>query len=178
MRILVAVGLCMSVLAGCTAVTSPSESAASPAVSPTPFASRTSAASPTAAPFRTPAASGATTTLPLEPIDRDAVLAEPEAVAGLLADPSRRGDGVVSLLASLGIGIYTPDGHQILQGSESSSDDFFLYDFEVPLLESMAGAGARPFLELHDVFASAGYTGSPAELALGFATAFGGHPDA
>lgn len=173
-------GLAISIalLAGCSAApTSPAPTAGSttPSVGPT----GSGLATPFPAATQTPRATGTPNAkLPVEPIDRAAVLAEPQAVAALLADPNRRLDGIVSMLASLGIGVYTPDGVQILQGSESIEDDFFLYDFEIPLLASMAGAPARPFLEVHAVLARAGFTGTPAELALGYATAFGEHPEA
>ena len=97
-----------------------------------PNATRLPTSSNTATPPMSPAPTPSTEvsgTLPLvatppalaiEPIDRETVLAEPEAVAALLDDPATRLDGVVSLVASLGIGIYSPDGTQILQGSESS----------------------------------------------------------
>lgn len=113
----------------------------------------------------------------MEPIARDTVLVEPEEVAQLLADPARRMDGVIALVAGLGIGIYTPDGRQILPGSETSQDDFLLYDFEVPLLARMAAGEPEPFSNLQGILAAAGYSGSASELASGFSAAFAAAPD-
>jgi hypothetical protein len=113
----------------------------------------------------------------MEPIDRDAVLVDPAVVAQLLADPARRTEGVIALVAGLGIGIYTYDGRQILPGSETNADDFLLYDFEVPLLALMAAGEPEPFSDLHAILAAAGYSGSPVELAFAFSTAFTAAPD-
>jgi hypothetical protein len=113
----------------------------------------------------------------MEPIARDTVLVEPEEVAQLLADPARRMDGVIALVAGLGIGIYTPDLRQILPGSETSQDDFLLYDFELPLLERMAAGEPEPFSTLQGTLATSGYSGSSAELAAGFAAAFEAAPE-
>jgi hypothetical protein len=113
----------------------------------------------------------------MEPIDRESVLVEPEVVAQLLADPAHRTEGVIALIAGLGIGIYTYDGRQILPGSETNADDFLLYDFEVPLLAKMAAGEPEPFSNLHAILTAAGYSGSPVELAFAFSTAFTAAPD-
>ncbi|MEP7378120.1 MAG: hypothetical protein ABI725_01005 [Chloroflexota bacterium] len=113
----------------------------------------------------------------MQPIDREAVLVEPEAVAQLIADPARRMDGVIALVAGLGIGIYTSDGRQILPGSETSQDDFLLYDFEVPVLARMAAGEPEPFSNLYGILTAAGYSGSSLELAIAFSSAFAAAPD-
>ncbi len=113
----------------------------------------------------------------IQHIQREAVLAEPEKVAKMLTDPSQSQDGVISMLASLGIGVYTPDGQQILQGSERRDTDFFLYDFELPLLAAMAGGPTQPFSDLHAVLAREGYKGTASDLSLAFASAFRQHPE-
>lgn len=81
--------------------------------------------------------------------------ASPEATAAALADPNRVEAGVWFLLRGLGIGVYTGDGKQVLAGSETSSKDFWLYDFEIPLLVRLAAEPSRPFSEfqqqLHDL---------------------------
>lgn len=59
--------------------------------------------------------------------------------ATALAAPAQADKGAWSLLANLGIGVYTPGGQQVMPGSEMSVDDFWLYDFEVPSLAKMAG---------------------------------------
>ena len=69
----------------------------------------------------------------------------PTETADALADPERAEIGVWSLLANLGIGVYTGDGEQIFAGSELSEHDFWLYDFELPLLAHLAQGDPRPF---------------------------------
>ena len=58
----------------------------------------------------------------------------PTDTAAALVDPSRVRLGVWSLLDHLGVGVYTGDGKQVLAGSERSEKDFWLYDFEIPVL--------------------------------------------
>src|SRR5688500_18068287 len=166
----IALGLALLIGAGCgSALPVPT-----PGPTPTPAPAATSLPTTSAAPTGSPAS---TPTPPMQPINRDAVLVEPEVVAQLLADPVRRADGVIALVAGLGIGIYTYDGRQILPGSETSEDDFLLYDFEVPLMAEMAAGEPEPFSNLHGILAAAGYSGSQVELAFAFSTAFTAAPD-
>ena len=71
----------------------------------------------------------------------------PQAAAAALQDPARAEQGVWFLLHGLGIGVYTGDGQQVLAGSETGPKDFWIYDFEVPLMAQMAAAPGRPFSE-------------------------------
>jgi hypothetical protein len=84
--------------------------------------------------------------------------------ATALGDPERAEDGVWSLLAHLGIGVYTGDGTPVMPGSETGEEDFWLYDFEVDLLAHMAGQSAEPFAAYHDLLSNLGYPGSETEL--------------
>lgn len=86
-----------------------------------------------------------------------------ETVAAL-GDPVRAEEGVWSLLAHLGIGVYTGDGIQVMPGSETGEADFWLYDFEVGSLASMATQEAEPFSTYHVLLAGLGYPGSKADL--------------
>jgi hypothetical protein len=72
---------------------------------------------------------------------------KPESAAAALLDPSRIEEGVWFLLRGLGIGVYTGEGIQVLAGSETSPKDFWLYDFEVPLLVRLAQEPSKPFSE-------------------------------
>ena len=98
--------------------------------------------------------------------------------ADALADPSRVHLGVWSLLDQLGIGVYTGSGKQILAGSERSEKDFWLYDFQVPVLERMATAEAIPFSEYADYLHLHGVTATVDEVLSGYASAYAKHPDA
>jgi hypothetical protein len=74
--------------------------------------------------------------------------ANPEDAAAALADPDRVEEGLWLLLRGLGIGVYTGDGEQVLAGSETGPKDFWIYDFEFPLMVRMALESSRPFSEL------------------------------
>lgn len=69
--------------------------------------------------------------------------------AAALNDPARVADGVMSLLAHLGIGVYSSQIEQIMPGTETNPDDFWLYDFELEALEKMALASPQPFSDYH-----------------------------
>ncbi len=94
-----------------------------------------------------------------------------------LVDPSRVRLGVWALLDHLGIGVYTGDGEQVLAGSEQSENDFWLYDFEVPVLERMATAASIPFSEYADYLRAHGVTATVDEILAGYASAYAKHPD-
>jgi hypothetical protein len=81
----------------------------------------------------------------------------PEAAAAALLDPNRVEEGVWFLLRGLGIGVYTGDGQQILAGSETGPQDFWLYDFEFPLMVRMAQEPSRPFSEFLPVLTELGW---------------------
>lgn len=99
-----------------------------------------------------------------------------ETVAALI-DPARAEDGVWSLLAHLGIGVYTGDGTQVMPGSETGEADFWLYDFEVGSLAHMAGQQAEPFTAYHALLADLGYQGSEAELLKTYRETYAEHRD-
>lgn len=88
----------------------------------------------------------------------DGLLDDPKAVATALSNRESVNLGVWSLLNQIGIGVYKPNGEQVLAGSEISKDDFWLYDFEVPILGKMALDSPRPFSTYHSKMASFGLT--------------------
>lgn len=88
----------------------------------------------------------------------------PIETADAIADPEKAGIGVWSLLANLGIGVYTGDGEQILAGSELSEHDFWLYDFELPLLAHMAQGAPRPFRITTSRLSAVGFKGTTMDL--------------
>ena len=88
----------------------------------------------------------------------------PIETAEAIADPEKVGIGVWSLLANLGIGVYTSDGEQILAGSELSEHEFWLYDFELPLLAHMAQGGRRPFSMTTSRLTAVGFEGNSIDL--------------
>jgi hypothetical protein len=67
----------------------------------------------------------------------------PEELRRRLDDPDTREEAVWALLSHLDIGVYTAAGEQLLPGRERSEDDFYLYDFEIPILVRMAGEPPR-----------------------------------
>ncbi len=93
------------------------------------------------------------------------------------SDPARVEDGVNALLQLLGVGVYTPDGQQVLAGSERVEDDFWLYDFEIPILVEMASGAATPFDAFAEVVRAQGYTGSADDLREAYRQVYADHPD-
>lgn len=81
---------------------------------------------------------------------------DPATTAALLSDPATAVEGVWSVLANLGIGVYTPDAVAVLPGSERGPEDFFLFDFEVGLLAASAAAPSQPFSAFHSTFNALG----------------------
>jgi hypothetical protein len=88
----------------------------------------------------------------------------PTETADALTDPERAEIGVWSLLANLGIGVYTGDGEQILAGSELSEHDFWVYDFELPLLAHLAQGDPLPFSLTTYRLTAVGFKGSTIDL--------------
>jgi hypothetical protein len=99
-----------------------------------------------------------------------------ETVAAL-RDPERAEEGVWSLLAHLGIGVYSGDGTPVMRGSETGEGDFWLYDFEVGLLAYMASQPAEPYAAYHALIADLGYPGTEAELLGLYREAYARHQD-
>ncbi|MGB2895768.1 MAG: hypothetical protein WBB65_06340 [Anaerolineales bacterium] len=88
----------------------------------------------------------------------------PLETADAIADPEKAGIGVWSLVANLGIGVYTGDGEQIFAGSELSEQDFWLYDFELPLLAHLAQGDPRPFSLTTSRLIAVGFKGATTDL--------------
>ncbi len=98
--------------------------------------------------------------------------------AEALRDPDRVEDGVRSVLANLGVGVYTANGTQVFAGSETSAEDFWLYDFEIPALAWGALQASHPFTHLADAVASLGAAVQAESLLAHFREAYAGHPEA
>ncbi|ADH86940.1 carboxypeptidase-like regulatory domain-containing protein [Desulfurivibrio alkaliphilus] len=88
----------------------------------------------------------------------------PAAIAALVANNDTTEAGLWLLLESLGIGVYTPDGYQLLAGSERKEDDFWLYDFQIPMLVSLVQAPTSPFTHLVDELSEVGLEISSEDL--------------
>ncbi len=114
----------------------------------------------------TPDSTTATTTTVTEDAPRptDDPALDPATTAALLADPATAEEGVWSLLANLGIGVYTPDAVAVLPGSERGPDDFFVFDFEVDLLAAGAASAPQPFTAFHSTFTALGIEISEQDL--------------
>jgi hypothetical protein len=95
-----------------------------------------------------------------------------------LQNPERAEEGVWSLLAHLGIGVYTGDGIQIMPGSETSEASFWLYDFEIAFLEDMAGGPALPFNHYYLLLVQNGFDRSEEELLSAYRSVYARHPEA
>ncbi|HEY6571292.1 MAG TPA: hypothetical protein VIZ22_13440 [Candidatus Limnocylindrales bacterium] len=67
-------------------------------------------------------------------------LTDPAAIGEALRDPARAAEGVASMLAAAGIGVYRQDGTALRPGLERSEHDPFVYDAEVLGLIEMAEA--------------------------------------
>jgi hypothetical protein len=89
--------------------------------------------------------------------------ASPEVAAAALVDPDLVEEGVWFLLRGLGIGVYTGDGEQVLAGSETGPNDFWIYNFEFPLMVRLAMEPSRPFSEFHPQLHDAGLESSQEE---------------
>jgi hypothetical protein len=99
-------------------------------------------------------------------------------VLAALADPDTAEDGALALLAGLGVGVYTGDGRQVQAGSETGEDDFWLYDFQVPMVAALAEAQPRPFADLVELLRAAGLDMTGDELAAAYREVYAEHPDA
>lgn len=101
----------------------------------------------------------------------------PAQTTRMLTDPEQAQDGVWSLLANLGIGVYTGSGEQVMPGSEQGEDSFWLYDFELPALANMAQGEPEPFDQYTLQLEALGYEGSSQELLDLYRGVYAGHPD-
>ncbi len=101
-----------------------------------------------------------------------------EEVVALLEDPTSAREGVMGLLANLGVGVYSAEGEQILAGSETRPEDFWLFEFEVDYLAYMAGKPPEPFAEYHTWLTQLGYTGGEADLQAIYRRVYATYPEA
>ena len=96
------------------------------------------------------------TALSMIPRAPQATKVSPARTAELLADAATTEEGVWSLLANLGLGVYTAKAGQVMPGSERSAQDVFLFNFEVKSLVMAAGQVGPTTTELHEAFRAAG----------------------
>jgi hypothetical protein len=103
---------------------------------------------------------------------------KPESAAAALLDPSRIEEGVWFLLRGLGIGVYTGDGQQVLAGSETGPQDFWIYDFEVPLLVRLAQEPSRPFSEFLPLLTEFGWKSGLEQTLIQYKEGYAANPNA
>jgi len=108
----------------------------------------------------------------------DVIRLGPGETAAALSDPATAEAGVWSALANLGIGVYTGSGEQVLGGSETSEDDFWLYDFEVPALVRMATSPPSPFAVTYSRVGEVGFAGSIDDLLALYRETYAAVPEA
>ncbi|MCH8878225.1 MAG: hypothetical protein IIA89_15660 [Chloroflexi bacterium] len=110
-------------------------------------------------------------------LSRADYLFSPAETAQLLSDAETVTEGVWAVLSNLGLGVYTGEADQVLPGSETGPDDFWLYDFEVPMLAQMALDEPLPFALMHARIAGLGYDGSADDLLQIYHDVYADHPD-
>ncbi len=104
--------------------------------------------------------------------------ASPEVAAAALVDPNRVEEGVWYLLRGMGIGVYTGDGKQVLAGSETGPKDFWIYDFEVPLLARLAKEPSMPFSEFQVQLSDLGLKSGQVEVLRLYNDVYAANPSA
>lgn len=102
---------------------------------------------------------------------------DPASTAQALADPVLAEEGVWSVLANLGIGVYAFSGEQILAGSGTGPDDFWLNEFQVPLLAEMAGQEPLPFSAYLEFIAQFGFEVTESELSADYQAVYEANRD-
>ena len=108
----------------------------------------------------------------------DVIRLSPAETAAALTDPGTAESGVWSVLANLGIGVYGGGGERVLGGSETSEDDFWLYDFEVPMLVRMATAPPRSFATTFSRVEELGFDGTIDDLLRFYRETYAAVPEA
>ncbi len=136
-----------------------------------------SSATASATPADPPTAEAPSEALVVAPSE-DVIRLSPADTARALSDPATAEAGVWSVLANLGIGVYTGRGERVLGGSETSEDDFWLYDFEVPALVRMATSPAMPFAVTYARVSEVGFDGSQDDLLSFYRETYAAVPDA
>jgi hypothetical protein len=163
--------LCL-LLAGCSGTTGPAN----------PTATSTGAPSTPSDPGSTPEVPTATTSpqdLPLPTPNLDSI----DEILTAMDDPEQSEQVVVSLLAQLGIGLYTSDGAPIRKGTEASDADLVAFEPTARGLAEMLRERNDPeqrisFADFHAAIATGGYAGSVEDLASAYTSAYAGEPDA
>lgn len=140
-----------------------------------------SCGAPAASPTPQPSAALSQETDPGRPLHLtlpSSLEASPEQAAAALLDPNRVEEGVWFLLRGLGIGVYTGDGLQVLAGSETGPQDFWIYDFEVPLMVRMAHEPSRPFSEFLPLLTELGMKSGLEQTLKQYKDVYAGNPTA
>lgn len=97
--------------------------------------------------------------------------------ASSLQDPKEVERGIWSLLVNLNLGVYAPDGRQILAGSETGTEDFWLYDFEVAALKKMSLVRDRNMQDVQKKLHAVGFDVETQELAAFYRVLFDSLPE-
>ncbi|GAA2390146.1 hypothetical protein Cme02nite_73800 [Catellatospora methionotrophica] len=102
------------------------------------------------------------------------VALSPEQTAAALAspDPAQRRRGAWSLLANLGVAVYTPTGEQVLAGVRPGADGVYVLDSQVETLAEMAGTAREPMLAFTGRLSALGVRREPAALLELYRTAY------
>lgn len=106
--------------------------------------------------------------------DDERVALSPEQTAAALAspDPAQRRRGVWSVLANLGVAVYTPAGELVLAGVSPGPDGVHVLEPQVDTLAEMAGTTPEPMLAFTRRLAALGVRREPAALLELYRTAY------
>ncbi|MEU7820376.1 hypothetical protein [Catellatospora sp. NPDC049133] len=106
--------------------------------------------------------------------DEEPVALSPEQTAAALAspDPAERRRGAWSVLANLGVAVYTPAGEQVLAGVSPGPDGVHVLEPQVDTLAEMAGTAREPMLDFTRRLSALGVRREPAELLELYRTAY------
>ncbi|WP_203693524.1 hypothetical protein [Catellatospora coxensis] len=98
--------------------------------------------------------------------DDGRVALSPEQTAAALAspDPAERRRGAWSVLANLGVAVYTPAGEPVLAGVSPGPDGLHVLESQVDTLAEMAGTAQEPMLDFVRRLSALGVRRAPAEL--------------
>ncbi|WP_155373655.1 hypothetical protein [Catellatospora vulcania] len=98
----------------------------------------------------------------------------PEQTAAALAspDPAERRRGAWSVLANLGVAVYTPAGEPVLAGVRPGADGVHVLLAQVDTLADMAGTAREPMLTFARRLSALGVRREPAELLELYRTAY------
>lgn len=104
-------------------------------------------------------------------------------IVGAMSSPGMEEQAIVSMLRTLGIGLYHADGTPIRRGTEQSDDDFYMYEEEAYGLAAMLRAQSNgeewiSFREFHEELVDFGLEATPEQLLDAYVGAYAQFPDA